>query len=182
MLMCRGGTASGSVSLPISEKKSSAYGPVFFVSLNSEAHVNGQSASQLHRSSLSAFAVGHNCIRVTLPVLGLQVCLRHPPAQGKQGWLVTWTSPSVPRWLSVLWSPVTGAYLPFGHWSVIRMQTRSCSRPTRLPPASRHVLSSPWREHGHATSYERACASSAEKNNGFLRAKSQSCCHLAALR
>ena len=32
---------------------------------------------------------------------------------------MTWASPSVPRWLSVRWSPVTGVDLPFAHWSVI---------------------------------------------------------------
>ena len=35
--------------------------------------------NQLHRRSLSAFAAGHNCIRVTSLVLGLQVCLRTLP-------------------------------------------------------------------------------------------------------
>ena len=79
---------------------------------------------------------------------------------------MTRTSPSVSRWLSVLWSPVTGGDLPFGHWSVIRMQTSSCLRPTRLPAAPRHALPSPWPEHGHATSYERACASSAQTRMG----------------
>ena len=90
---------------------------------------------------------------------GLQVCLRQPPAQGNKA---GWTSPSVSRWLRALVACDRRC-----------MQTRSCLRATRLPPASRHVLSSTWLEHRHATSCERACASSAPENILFLRAKSQ---------
>ena len=80
--MCRGGTASiGSVSLPISKEKelcvrASLLCVVEFLS----AHRWPECLpNQLHRSSLSAFAAGHNCIRVTSLVLGLQVCLRTLP-------------------------------------------------------------------------------------------------------
>ena len=125
----------GNVSRCIRKKKNSPQGPYFFVSLTSsevtrickmsqDAHEGPKSLpGRLHRLSLSgkllkllfqtraqhtraafphsrwAATFSHQCIPVTSPVLDLQVQLHQPPAHEKRS----------PRWLSILWSPVTAS-------------------------------------------------------------------------